>query len=272
MSIGSAAQSIRPFWTRFLEWANSPPSRCTHPEALHSLLALGKLLPSSEHVQGARYFEGRPGVYLHSSERRSKAEGYSVHVRLGKPHVYVAVLLEALYDPSQSLKKGKATDQLIIDYRGVQIKAVRIKLGTKETLALGDAVRDWNPDLEIDPADVLAPPYHCGVSVPEGVWEAHSQEASFEHYRSRTIRLLEENLTPITPDVTEPGGVAPQAPETPPPHIPVSGVEMLPHTRGQPVQAVTQEIPGLAQKDPWALIDKRQKIRRAPSPRRSPKR
>ena len=199
-------------------------SRCVqkhqHSELrLHSLLALGKLLPSSEHVQGARYFEGRPGVYLHSSERRSKAEGYSVHVRLGKPHVYVAVLLETLNDPSQSLKKGKATDQLIIDYRGVQIKAVHIKLGTKETLALGDAVRDWNPDLEIDPADVLAPAYHCGISVPEGVWEAHSHEPSFERYRSRTIRLLEETLTPITPsDVTEPGGVAPQAPDAPASH------------------------------------------------------
>ena len=71
---------------------------------------------------------------------------------------------------------------------------------------------------------MLAPAYSCGISVPEGVWEAHSQEPSFEHYRSRTIRLLEENLTPITPsDVTEPGGVAPQAPEMPPPHIPVSG-------------------------------------------------
>ena len=103
--------------------------------------------------------------------------------------MYVAVLLETLYDPSQSLKKGKATDQLIIDYRGVQIKAVHIKLGTKETLALGDAVRDWNPDLEIDPADILAPAYQCGVSVPEGVWDAHSSEPSFERYRSRTIRL-----------------------------------------------------------------------------------
>ena len=214
-----ATESPTPGWYRLAMRTETPafgaPPQTgyhgSHPEALHALLALGKLLPSSEHVQGARYFEGRPGVYLHSSERRSKAEGYSVHVRLGKPHVYVAVLLETLYDPSQSLKKGKATDQLIIDYRGVQIKAVHIKLGTKETLALGDAVQDWNPDLEIDPADVLAPAYHCGISVPEGVWEAHSQEPSFEHYRSRTIRLLEETLTPITPsDVTEPGGVAPQ--------------------------------------------------------------
>ena len=137
-----ATESPTPGWYRLAMRTETPafgaPPQTgyhgSHPEALHGLLALGKLLPSSEHVQGARYFEGRPGVYLHSSERRSKAEGYSVHVRLGKPHVYVAVLLETLYDPSQSLKKGKATDQLIIDYRGVQIKAVHIKLGTKETL------------------------------------------------------------------------------------------------------------------------------------------
>ena len=30
----------------------------SHPESLHALIALGKLVPSSEHVQGARYFEG----------------------------------------------------------------------------------------------------------------------------------------------------------------------------------------------------------------------
>ena len=112
-------------------------SSTPHPEALHALVALGKLLPSSERVQGARFFEGRQGVYLHSPERRTKTRGYSVHVRLGKPHVYVAVLLETLYDPSQSLKKGKTTDQLIIDYKGAQIKAAHIKLATKETLALG---------------------------------------------------------------------------------------------------------------------------------------
>ena len=62
-------------------------------------------------------------------------------------------------------------------------------------------MRDWNPDLEIDPADMLRPAYLCGISVPEGVWEANSKEPSYEHYRSRTIRLLEETLTPITPSV-----------------------------------------------------------------------
>ena len=145
---------------------------------------------------GSKIFRRTTRVYLHSSERRSKAEGYSVHVRRGKPHVYVAVLLETLYDPSQSLKKVKSTDQL----------------ATKETLALGEAVRDWNPDLEIDPADMLRPAYLCDVSVPVGVWEAHSKEPSYEHFRSRTIRLLEETLTPITlsEPATELGGVAPR--------------------------------------------------------------
>ena len=171
----------------------------------------------------------------------------------------------------QSLKKGKATDQLIIDYRGVQIKAAHIKLGTKETLALGDAARNWNPDLEIDPADALAPAYHCGISVPEGVWEAHSQEPSFEHYRSRTIRLLEENLTPITPsDVTEPGGVAPQAPETPPPHIPVSG-DAPSHSWSASASSNAGDT-WLGTEGSLGPEKKRQKIPRAPSPRRSPKR
>ena len=184
-----ATESPTQGWYRFAMRTETPAFevpqvayRGSHPEALHALIALGKLAPSSEHAQGARNFEGRPGVYLHSSERRSKAEGYSVHVRLGKPHVYVAVLLETPYDPSQSLKKGKSTDQLIIDYRGAQIKAVHIKLATKDTLALGEAVRDWSPDLEIDPAGLLRPAYHCGVSVPERVWDPHSKEPSYEHY------------------------------------------------------------------------------------------
>ena len=76
-------------------------------------------------------------MYLHTSERRSKAEGYCVHVRLGKPDAYMAVVLEVLYDPSQSLKRGKSTDQLIIDFKGVQITAIHIKLSTKDNLALG---------------------------------------------------------------------------------------------------------------------------------------
>ena len=228
-----ATVSPTPGWYRFalrteILAFEAPPQVAhhgSHSEELHALIALGKLVPSSEHEQGARYFEGRPGVYLHSSERRPKAEGYSVHVCLGKPHVYIALLLETLYDPSQSLKKGKTTDQLIIDYGGVQIKAVNIKSATKDTLALGGAVRDWNPDLEIDPADMLRPAYLCGISVPEGVWEAHNKEPSYEHYRSRTIRLLEEMFTPITPSVpvTERGGVTPQAPETPPPTGQVGG-------------------------------------------------
>ena len=157
----------------------------SHPETLHALIALGSLVPSTETepLPGARYFEGRQGVYLHASERRAKAEGYSAHVRLGKPHVYMAVLLETLYDPSQSLKKGKSTDQLIIDFRGVQIKAVHIKLATKETLALGDSVRDWNPELEVDPAEMLRPADLCGIRVPEGCWEAGGKEP----FRARTI-------------------------------------------------------------------------------------
>ena len=81
---------------------------------------------------------------------RPKATAFTFGLASPMCMLQSSVLLEALYDPSQSLKKGKATDQLIIDYRGVQLKAVHIKLGTKETLALGDAVRDWNPDLEID--------------------------------------------------------------------------------------------------------------------------
>ena len=107
-----ATVSPTPRWCRFAIRTETPAFEAppqlayhgSHPEALHALIALGKLVPSSEHVQGARYFEGRAGVYLHSSESRSKAEGYSVHVRWGKPHVYIAVLLETLYDASQSLK------------------------------------------------------------------------------------------------------------------------------------------------------------------------
>ena len=242
-----ATESPTQGWYRFAMRTETPAFEApplvayhgSHPEALHALIALGKLVPSSEHVQGARYFEGRPGVYLHSPERRSKAEGYSVQVRLGKPHVYVAVLLETLYDPSQSLNQGKSTHQLIIDYRGVQINAVHLKLATKDTPALGDAVRDWRPDLEIDPAKMLGPAYHCGISVPEGVCDPHSKEPSFEHCRSRTIRLLKKTLTPITPSEpsAELGGVAPQAPET-----------------GLPAQAVRmQVIPGSVQKAPWGV-------------------
>ena len=52
-----------------------------------------------------------------------------------------------------------------------------------------DAVRDWSPELEIDPAGMLKPAYHCGIRVPEGIWAAHSPEPCFERYRSRTIRV-----------------------------------------------------------------------------------
>ena len=193
-----ATVSPSPGWYRFAMRAETPTFQAPPQVAYHGshpLIALGSLVPSREHSPGARYFEGRQGVYLHTSERGAKAEGYSVHVHLGKPHVYMAVLLETLYDPSQSPKKGKSTDQLIIDFRWVQIKAVHIKLATKETLALGDSVRDWNPELEVDPAEVLRPASLCGIKAPEGSWGAGGKEPSFEHFRG-TIRPLDWRRLP----------------------------------------------------------------------------
>ena len=52
----------------------------SHLEALHSLTALGRLLPSAKHIAGTRYVDARQGVYLHQADKRSKAEGYATHV------------------------------------------------------------------------------------------------------------------------------------------------------------------------------------------------
>ena len=96
-------------------------------------------------------------------------------------------MVEVAYDPAQSLKRGKATDQTIIASEGVRITALLLKLSTKQSIQLG-SVRDWAPDLELDPAVTLRPAFLSGVTLSVPIPEHFSnKEPDFSIYNGATI-------------------------------------------------------------------------------------
>lgn len=123
----------------------------THVEALHSILRCGALAESSPAVQGARYFTGRPGVYLHRDANRRLCESYMTYVRWGSAPAYLGVLLEVVFDRRHSRKAGHSTNQVIIAAEGVRLVAVHLRVLTKSSLSPGLHIREWVPSLEVDP-------------------------------------------------------------------------------------------------------------------------
>ena len=121
----------------------------THLECLRGIMATGRILPSSSVIEGARHFEGRPGVYLHKETNRHLAAGYASLTRYGPKHVFMRAMLEVMYDVEGSQKKGKQTNQLILAYDSVQITAVLVQIVTKQHMQLGEYLREWSGGLEV---------------------------------------------------------------------------------------------------------------------------
>ena len=103
-------------------------------ESLNSILLSRGLEESSSAVQGARWFEGRPGVYLHRDANRHLCESYIAYVRWAQAWAYLGVLLEVIFDQGHSPKAGKSTNQIIFAKESVRLVAVHLRLLTKATL------------------------------------------------------------------------------------------------------------------------------------------
>ncbi|CAE7287280.1 unnamed protein product, partial [Symbiodinium sp. CCMP2456] len=155
----------------------------THLECLHAILATGRILPSSSVIEGARHFEGRPGVNLHKEVNRHLAAGYALLTRCGPKNVLMRAMLEVLYDIDGSQKKGKQTNQLILAYDSVQITAVLLQIVTKEHMQLGDHIREWSGGLEVPLESTKEAFASLGL---EKTWQPDVG------YRSRSIQSIKE--------------------------------------------------------------------------------
>ena len=134
----------------------------TKLESLYSILYLGKLQPSQDASQGEQYFEGYPGVYIHSGKHERKAESYVTHVWFpilkegNKSLRAVAAKLAVSFDQAAgSLRGSKATDQYILREDYVQLEALLLHI--TDSLPLGTYVQTgWNPLAEAAPVQRIA--------------------------------------------------------------------------------------------------------------------
>ena len=104
---------------------------------LEAGIPLTQRAESSDAIEGTRHFENRPGVYLHRPANRHLAAGYAPLTRYGAKHVFIKSMCEAEIDPQGSVKQGKKTNQLIYKYEAVRIRALLLKIATKEELDPG---------------------------------------------------------------------------------------------------------------------------------------
>ena len=134
----------------------------TKLESLYSILYLGKLQPSQDASQGEQYFEGYPGVYIHSGKHERKAESYVTHVWFpilkegNKSLRAVAAKFAVSFDQAAgSLRGSKATDQYILREDYVQLEALLLHI--TDSLPLGTYVQTgWNPLAEAAPVQRIA--------------------------------------------------------------------------------------------------------------------
>ena len=134
---------------------HQPGFHGTRFEALYSILNAGKMLQCTEEIPGVRHFEDGPGAYCHTPANRHLAENYATYCRYGARHVFFAPLLKLCYDPNQSNRKGKRTNQIILHPTAVEIAAVLVRICTAANLPLGAYVRQWSPQLELPPQQAV---------------------------------------------------------------------------------------------------------------------
>ena len=123
-------------------------------EALYSIIYHGKLFASCDESKGHRFFEGKPGVYLHADSRAEKAENYIKYCSLSGDGIFWAAKWEVQYNVEGSLRGRKSTDQLIYREDAVQLSALLLSCHTRETLPTGTHVSVWRSSLECCPWDV----------------------------------------------------------------------------------------------------------------------
>ena len=125
-------------------------------ECLYSILALGKLQESQCEEDGDRYFERRPGIYLHNLDSSHKIRPYLTWVWVegsapgGDFARAIAIQFQALYNPEGSNRRGKRTDQIIMKENAVRLS--HVLLGMKQNLEPGEyAQTGWSPHAEANP-------------------------------------------------------------------------------------------------------------------------
>ncbi len=130
-------------------------------ECLYSILSLGKLQGSQCVDAGDRFFDGRPGVYMHAADRSHKIEPYLTWLWIegwvpgGVFAKAIAVQFETLYDPQGSNRLKKRTDQVIM--REESVLLTNLMLGMTDNLSPGQYTQSgWSPHAEANPLQRLS--------------------------------------------------------------------------------------------------------------------
>ncbi len=121
-------------------------------EGLYSILYSGALRGSFSKDRGERFFEGAPGVYVHSDVNKDKAEDYIRWVTFCNNGVFWASKLEVEVDRQRRVKAPRRTDQWVQEVNIVCIVAVWIGGRTTDQMQNGDEVSLlWDGDHEANP-------------------------------------------------------------------------------------------------------------------------
>lgn len=128
----------------------------TKIEALFSIMYHGRLAASQDTESGDRFFEGKPGVYVHKDETGEKAEYYSRFIPLRRDGVFWSVKWEVMVDRSDRVPLRKiGTDQWAQNSRSVRLVALWVCGRTHDSMKDGLSIAEcWRPELEANPVSI----------------------------------------------------------------------------------------------------------------------
>ena len=121
-------------------------------EALYAIVNQARLRASSDASRGDRFFDARPGVYLHKDALAAKCENYIHYIPLTGDGLLWAAKWELRCNPEGSVKAGKRTDQVIMAESHVRLAALWLSVHTRESIPPSSHVQLlWDPLSEAQP-------------------------------------------------------------------------------------------------------------------------
>ena len=130
-------------------------------EALYSIMYHRTLFESSDHSQGQRYLTDAPGIYLHKTGTKEKAENYINFMLLCDDGVFWGCKWEVEVDRERRVKVQRRTDQWVqkrgsirfvaLWLRGIRYQDMQPQMKFNET---------WNTMLEANPHAVARDVLH----------------------------------------------------------------------------------------------------------------
>ena len=110
---------------------------------------------SSDHGQGQRYLTDAPGIYLHKTGTKEKAENYMTFTPLCDDGVFWGCKWEVDIDRERRVKVPRSTDQRVQKRGSVRLVALWLKGIRYEDMQPQLKVSEtWNHTLEANPQAV----------------------------------------------------------------------------------------------------------------------